>query len=200
MFLVAGLAGANAVVSSVQVAVLLQRAPVLRQPAAVRDGPGVREDAAALCLHCYAAAAAGAGEAGEGQTAAGEADSDPHPLPEVRESSWGLCSVPRLRWTDAHQSLGDRTGWGGVCVAGPPSSHPPGSLVGVSSPSEMSLTLGRLFPWPVLSLPILRGQARAVCGAAPGCSRAVGTLQKWSPRGGTGEPGADSGTQFSCPS
>ena len=66
-----------------QVAVLLQRAPALRQPAAVRDGPGVREDAAALRLHCYAAAAAGAGEAEEGQTAAGEANSDPHPLPKV---------------------------------------------------------------------------------------------------------------------
>lgn len=89
MFLVAGLAGADAVVSPVQVAVLLQRSPVLRQPAAVRDGPGVREDAAALRLHCDAAAAAGAGEAGEGQTAAGEADSDPHALPEVRECSCG---------------------------------------------------------------------------------------------------------------
>lgn len=63
-----------------QVALLLQRASVLRQPAAVRDHADLRTDAAALGVHCHEEAAPRAGQAGEGQAAARETHAHPHTL------------------------------------------------------------------------------------------------------------------------
>lgn len=53
-----------------QVALLLQRAPVLRQSTTVRDHSDLRPDTTAFCVHCDEETAAGAGQTGEGQASA----------------------------------------------------------------------------------------------------------------------------------
>lgn len=63
------LALVSTVTPLLQVAVLLQCASVLRQPAPVRDHSDLRPDAAAFGVHCDEEAAPGAGQAGEGQAA-----------------------------------------------------------------------------------------------------------------------------------
>ena len=50
-------------------ALLLQRASVLRQSTPVRDHPDLRTDACAIGVHCDEKAAAGAGQTGKGQAA-----------------------------------------------------------------------------------------------------------------------------------
>lgn len=53
-----------------QVAVLLQRASVLRQPPSLPDHADLRPDSAALRLHCDEETTARAGQTGKGQAAA----------------------------------------------------------------------------------------------------------------------------------
>ena len=70
---------------SCQMAVLLQRAPVLRQPAPVRDHADLRPDAAALGVHRDEEATARAGPAGKGQAATWETHTHSHTLSQVRK-------------------------------------------------------------------------------------------------------------------
>ena len=48
-------------------ALLLQRASVLRQSTPIRDHSDLRPHTVAFCVHCDEEAAAGAGQTGEGQ-------------------------------------------------------------------------------------------------------------------------------------
>lgn len=74
-----------------QVAVLLQRAPVLWQSTSVRNHPSVWENTAALSLHSHETTAPGTSETGERQTATWKTNFNPHPFPKVREHPcWSL--------------------------------------------------------------------------------------------------------------
>ncbi len=59
----------NAVIPVPQVALLLQRASVLRQSTPVRDHSDLRPDAVAFGVHCDEETTAGAGQTGKGQAA-----------------------------------------------------------------------------------------------------------------------------------
>lgn len=75
-------------------ALLLQRASVLRQSSPVRDHSDLRPDAVALGVHRDEETAAGAGETGKGQVATGKTHAHPHTLSQVRKAE-----TPTMRHT-----------------------------------------------------------------------------------------------------
>lgn len=110
----------TSVLLSLQMALLLQRASVLRQSTPVRDNSDLWPDAVAFGVHCDEETTAGAGQAGEGQAAAWETHTHSHTLSQVRRTNtqklWDYVqrSTPQ---TKAHVHSQYQTQWTVVTCA-----------------------------------------------------------------------------------